>query len=236
MTNFKKYLVFVVLLFLILVLTPNLLQAQDSSEIPFDKFKTPTKLRDIIDTFDRLKYNFKAFNEGEEVQELIVEFQYQGIEEVQGVQADKLFIESSIKTSEMKAVQSSQMKFWLEDDEIIRIVQEGQEIPIAMVDTMKEKMLQSVFFPFYFFEKLNLEEIASEGKVTKSQGLIGEKEVDIIKIKGNNLAKYGLKSGTMELADFGKLLVAVSFDYITLKEDEAKFEEGQFEIKKIELR
>lgn len=37
------------------------------------------------------------------------------------------------------------------------------------------------------------------------------------------------------IKEFGKLLMTVSFDYITLKEKEAKFEEGQFEIKKIEL-
>ncbi|MGM0438642.1 MAG: hypothetical protein ACQEQD_10275 [Bacillota bacterium] len=232
MTNFKRFSFFVVLLLLILALTPNLLLAQGSNEIPLDKLKTPTKLQDIIDTFDRLKYNFKAFNEGEKAQELMVEFQYQGLEEVQGVQADKLIIESSA----METSKISQMEFWLDDGEIIRIVQEGQEIPIAMVDTMKEKMLEAFFFPFYYFEKLNLEEIASEGEVTKSQEMIGEKEVDIIKIKGNNLPEYGLKSGTMELADFDKLLMMVSFDYITLDEAEAKFEEGQFEIEEIELR
>ncbi|MFW5992002.1 MAG: hypothetical protein ACOCQN_02290 [Halanaerobiaceae bacterium] len=58
MINFKKCLVLVVLMLLILTLIPTLLLAQDSNEIPFDKLKTPTELQDIIDTFDRLKYNF----------------------------------------------------------------------------------------------------------------------------------------------------------------------------------
>lgn len=95
--------------------------AQDSNEITFDKLKTPTKLRDIIDTFDRLKYNFKVFIDGEKTQKLMVEFQYQGKEEVQGIQADKIFIDSST----METSKISQMKFLFDDGEIIRIVQGG---------------------------------------------------------------------------------------------------------------
>ncbi len=236
MTNFKKFLIFVVLLLLISVLFPTLILARDSYEIPFDKLKTPTELQDIIDTFDTLKYNFKAFKNGEKAQELMIEFQYQGKEEVQGIQADKLFIETSIKTSTMKAAQPSQMKFWLNDDEIVKMVQNEQEIPPAMTDSMKDKMLQSIFFLFYHFEELNLEEIASAGQVTRSQEMIGEKEVDIIEIESDNLAEYGLESATVKLADFEKFMIGVRSDYITLEEAEAEFEEGQFEITEIELR
>jgi len=63
--------IFVALLILISVLFPTLILAQDSNEIPFDKLKTPTELQDIIDNFDRLKYNFKAFKDGEREVDII---------------------------------------------------------------------------------------------------------------------------------------------------------------------
>src|SRR6056297_4014491 len=85
----------IVFLFLISLLIPTSVLAQDSSEIPFDRLKTPTELQDIIDTFDRLKYNFVSFDEEEKVQEFVIEYQYQGKEDVNGVQADKIFISSS---------------------------------------------------------------------------------------------------------------------------------------------
>ncbi|MFO7820078.1 MAG: hypothetical protein R6V17_07570 [Halanaerobacter sp.] len=232
MIDFKKTLVSIVSVFLILVFTSTPILAQDSYEIPFDKLKTPTKLQDIIDTFDRLKYDFKAFNEGEKVQELSIEFQYQGKEEVQGEEADKI----SIETSTMQTVQTSQMIFWLNDGEIIKMVQNKQQIPLEMANAMKDKMLQSVFFPFYHFDELDLGAISSTGKVTKSQEMIGEKEVDITEIEGDDLAEYGLESGTIKLADFDKFMMAVSFDYITLEEHEAQYKEGRFEVKEIELR
>ncbi|MFW5992003.1 MAG: hypothetical protein ACOCQN_02295 [Halanaerobiaceae bacterium] len=96
--------------------------------------------------------------------------------------------------------------------------------------------LNIIFFPFYHFKELNLEEIATAGQVTRNQEMIGEKEVDIIEIEGSNLAEYGLKSGNAKLVDFGEFIMAASFDYVILEEVEAEYEKGQFEIKEIELR
>jgi len=244
MISLKRCFILIIMMLMISALFATSILAQDNHEIPLDKLKTPTELQDIIDTFDRLKYNFAAFNDGEKAQEWLVEFQYQGKEEVQDVKVDKI----SIKTSTMQTSQVSLMTFWMNDGEIVKMVQNEQEIPAQMANSMKEKWLQAVFFPFYYFDKLNLEEIASEGEVTRSQKMIGELEeeeekekkeekvVDIFEIKANNLAKHGLKSGTMKLADFGKLLMMVSFDYITLEEAEAEFKKGRFKIKEIELR
>lgn len=224
------------MLLLISVLFPTLILAQNSYETPFDKLKTLTELQDIIDTFDILKYNFTAFKNGEKDHELMTEFQYQGKGEVKRAQADKIFIETSIKTSTMKEAQSSQIKFWLDYDKIVKLIHNKQEIPAAMANSMKDKWLQSIFFPFYHFKELNIKEIASAGKVTRSQEMIGEKEVDIIEIETNNLAEYGLKSANIKLANFERFMMTVRFDYITLEEAEAEFEEGQFEITEIELR
>ncbi len=238
MVKFKKSLLLMILLLLISTLFSTSLMALESSDIPFAKLNNPTELQDIIDTFSRLKYNFVAFQEGEKAQELLVEFAYQGKEEVDGVEADKIFVETSMETATTGKSQPSHMKFWLVEGEIVKIVQEGQVIPLAMANQMKDKMLQAVFFPFYHFEELNIKEIASTGKVTSSKEMIGEKEVDIFKIEGDgkNLAKYGLKSGTVKLANFEKFLMTVNFKYIALEEAEAKFEEGQFEVKESKLR
>ncbi len=235
MIIFKRFLVLIVLLFLIL-LTPTSLLAQDDDEIPFDKIKTPTEVQDIIDTFDSLKYNFVAFKEGEKAQELSVDFQYKGKEVVEDVQTDKVLINSSIATSKMESPQTSQMIFWIDDGEIAKLVQNEQEIPAAMAGMLKDQMLQSVFFPFYHFEELNIIDIASLGEVTRTQELIGEKEIDIIKIEGDNLIEYGLESGTIKLANFEEFMMAINFEYITLEELEAQYTEGQFEITEIELR
>lgn len=232
MTNFKKFLVLVVLLILISGLYSTSILAQESYDIPFDKLKTPTELQDIINNFDRLEYNFSSFKEGEKIQQIEVKFQYQGKEQVDDVQADKILIESSTSDSS----QISQMTFWLNDGEIVKLVQNEQEIPAAMADSMKDKVLQSIFFPFYNFEELNLEEIASKGKVTKTQEMISGKEIDMIEVESDNLAESGLDSGTVKLADFDQFMMTVSFSYLTLEEAETEFDEAKFEVTEIELR
>ncbi len=239
MIIFKKYRVLVIFILFTFLLTPSSLLAQDSNEIPFDKLNTPTELRDIIETFETLKYNSKTFKNGEKVQDLSVEFQYQGKEEVDGEQADEILIDTTMEMESSEPA-PSQMNIWLNDDgEIVKMIQNEQEIPPAMADSMKDKMLQAVFFPFYHFEELNLEEIASTGEVTRSQEMIGEKEIDIIKVESDEVAEYGLKSGTVNLAEFEKFMMMVSFDYIVLEEaaeEETHFDEAHFEVKEIKLR
>jgi len=70
--------------------------------------------------------------------------------------------------------------------------------------------------------------------------MIGEKEVDIIKIESDDLEEYGFKSGTVKLADFEEFMMMVSFAYIiseeVLKESETNNDENYFEVKEIELR
>ncbi|MGM0499056.1 MAG: hypothetical protein ACQERL_02460 [Bacillota bacterium] len=232
MTCFKKFLMLIILLIVILGLSPTSILAQESSEIPYDKIKTPTELQDIIDNFDKLEYNFSSFKAGEKIQQIDVNFQYQGQEKVNDVQADKILI----KTSTSKTAQITQMTFWLHDGEIVKMTQDKQEIPAAMANSMKDKILQSIFFPFYNFEELNLEKIASEGKLTRTQEMISGREIDMIKIESENLAESGLKSGSVKLADFEDFMMTVSFSYLTLEEAEAEFDEAKFEVTEIELR
>ena len=232
MIDSKKFLVFVLLLILILGLSSTSILAQESYDIPFDKLKTPTKIQDIINNFDRLEYYFSTFRAGEKIQQIDVKFQYQGKEQVDGVQADKIFIESSVSESS----QDSKMTFWLNDGEIVKLVQNEQEIPAAMADTMKDKFLQSIFFPFYNFEELNLEKIASEGKVTRTQEMISGRKIDMIEVESDNLAESGLDSGTVKLADFEQFMITISFTYLTLEEAETEFDKAIFEVTEIELQ
>ncbi|MGM0603840.1 MAG: hypothetical protein ACQESS_11055 [Bacillota bacterium] len=231
MTNFKKIIIFMFLLLLISAFSSTLVLAQGSYEIPFDKLRTPTELQDIIDTFDRLEYKFSSFKEGEKIQQIEVKFQYQGKEQVGNVKADKIFIESSISESS----QISNLTFWLNDGQIVKMVQNEQEIPAVMADSMKDKFLQSIFFPFYNFDELNLEEIASEGKVTRTQEMISGKEIDMIKVESDNLAESGLDSGTVKLADFDQFMMTVGFTYLTLEEAETEYDRAVFEVTEIEL-
>lgn len=232
MTYFKKFIMLIILLIVILGLSPTLILAQESSDIPYDKIKTPTELQDIIDNFDRLEYNFSSFKDGEKIQQIDVKFQYQKQEQVNDVQADKILI----KTSTSKTAQITQMTFWLHDGEIVKMTQDEQEIPAAMANSMKDKILQSIFFPFYNFEELNLKEIAFEGKLTKTQEIISGRKIDMIKIESDKLAETGLKSGSVKLADFEDFMMTVAFSYLTLEEAEAEFDETKFEVTEIELR
>jgi len=231
MINLKKYQLIIFFLLISLVISGSLL-AQESSEIPFDRIKTPTELEDIIDTFEKLKYNFVSFKEENKVQDVVIEYQYQGREDVNGVEADKIFIGSTT----MKTSESSQTNLWLADGEIVKMIQNEQEIPPAMAEPMKEQMLEAVFFPFYNFKELDLERIASKGEVSRKQEVIGETELDIITIKSNDLAEYGMESGTVKLADFENFLMTVSFDFISMEEAERKYEESHFKIEEIELQ
>lgn len=105
-----------------------------------------------------------------------------------------------------------------------------------MANSMKDKMVKPIFFPFYNFEELNLKKIASEGKVTRTQEMISGNKIDIIKVESDNLAESGMDSGTVKLADFDKFMMTVSFSYITLKEAETEVDEAKFEVTEIELR
>ena len=167
---------------------------------------------------------------------MVIEFQYQGKEDVDGVQADKILIDSST----MKSSETSQMEIWLDEGEIVKMIQNEQEIPPTAAESMKDKIIPTILFPFYYFEELYVEEIASKGKVTRTQEMIGEKEVDIIKIESDDLEEYGFKSGTVKLADFEEFMMMVSFAYIiseeVLKESETNNDENYFEVKEIELR
>jgi len=232
MTYLKKSLVFAALLILILGLSSISILAQESSGIPFDKLKTPTKLQDIVNNFDKLEYKFSSFKAGEKIQQINVKFQYQGKEKVDNLQTDKIFIESSTN----KSSQISQMTFWLNDGQIVKLIQDKQQIPATIANSMKNKFLQSIFFPFYHFEELNLKKIASEAKVTRTQEMIDEKEIDIIKIESDNLAESGLESGSVKLADFKEFMMTVGFTYLTLEEAEAEYDEALLEVTGIELR
>ncbi|MBS3812040.1 MAG: hypothetical protein KGY44_09370, partial [Halanaerobiales bacterium] len=143
-------------------------------------------------------------------------------------------------SSTMKSSETSQMEIWLDEGEIVKMIQNEQEIPPTAAESMKDKIIPTILFPFYYFEELYVEEIASKGKVTRTQEMIGEKEVDIIKIESDDLEEYGFKSGTVKLADFEEFMMMVSFAYIiseeVLKESETNNDENYFEVKEIELR
>ncbi|MBS3812188.1 MAG: hypothetical protein KGY44_10185, partial [Halanaerobiales bacterium] len=66
---------------------------------------------------------------------MVIEFQYQGKEDVDGVQADKILIDSST----MKSSETSQMEIWLDEGEIVKMIQNEQEIPPTAAESMKDK-------------------------------------------------------------------------------------------------
>lgn len=168
-----------------------------------------------------------VYAEGEKVQDNIIRYQYQGTEEIQGVETDILSF--SMPDSEE---QFSSMYIWYDGDEIKQMEVDGEVIPAEMSQMMSERMVQSVMFPFYNFANFPVEDLEELGDVTEAQETIFGREVNVFTVEIEDMPEIEVESASTRLAAFEDFMMVLSYDFYSSEEDT----EIQFAIESLEFR
>lgn len=224
----KKGLILIIFLITLLAVGATAIQAQENSEdVTLEEIETPTELEDMINKFSRLDYNVVVHSEGEKIQDSLISYQYQGVEEVQGVDTDILLFEMHGEER-----QFSSIKVWLDGDDVKQMEIDGEIIPQQMAEMMKDTALRSVMFPFYQFADFRIEEFETMGDVSIREEVLAGQEVTIVRINVQELPEYELERGVMELAEFEEFMMVISYDYTSSEQDL----EVKFSVEEIEFR
>lgn len=227
--NYKKYTLLICLLILSLVVMPSVVQAQSNSEdVNLEDLEVPTKLGDLMEIFSALDYRVTIIDEGQQTQDTLISYVYQGRETVQGTETDNITIE--IITSDQE---NTLMQFWLDDEEkILQAEVDGEVLPAEAVGMMSDNLLQTVFLPFQNLSQYDLERIEENGEVSRSQETVAGHEVEVIRIEAEDMPEYELKRGVTRLAAFEEFLLVISYDFVSSVEDY----EVNFAVEEIELK
>ena len=201
-------------------------QAKLEDELSLEEVATPTELEELIAKFARLDYSMIHFDdEGNVTLDIQLNYSYEGQEEVQGVQTDKIAIRGSEEIDPMD--------FWIDNNKLVQVKVDGQVIPEQMLGMIEGQLSRTVFFPFAFYDQLNLEALDKIGdmQISESVGMVGEKEVDIIEIVIQNpIAEAGLESGNIIFAWIGDILMLSEYDLIS-DDGEHKFSVDTVEVR-----
>jgi len=195
----------------------------DLDGLSFEQLETPTDAYDLVEVFSRLEFTMTQLEEGNVVREMSIEYQYEGTEEVEGQQADRI----SLRGSDIEP-----MEIWLAAGKIVQMEVEGEMLPPQMLDMASEQMLQGVFYPFYFFDDLDLEELDEMGNLetSRSAGTVGGLEADIIEVDIQDMEEMGLDDGVVRIGVFEDFLMLASYDIMI------EGEQNRMEVDVLELR
>lgn len=214
----KGYLGVMIILVVTFVAGLGTINAQDyPEELPMEELETPTEVSELINLFERLDYRIEVYEGGERVQDSLMEYEHQGMEEVQGIEADVLGFSMTAEQQEQKAFSS--LKIWHDGEEIIQMDVDGEIIPAEMAGMMGETMITSIMFPFYNFADLTVETFAQRGDVSRSQQSLFGREVDVIRVELEDMVVGGVDSAIIRLAEFEDFVMAISYDYSSSEED-----------------
>ncbi|MFW6135146.1 MAG: hypothetical protein ACOC5R_06180 [Elusimicrobiota bacterium] len=226
----RENLTLISLLVLLMVIGVAPLHAQESlDDLPLEKLENPTEVSELLDNFSRLEFRIRGFEDGDLTQETEIKYRFVGKEEVQGTQADKVTLRG-------KGIEP--MDVWFDEGEIVQFEIDGERIPAQMADMVKEDMYQAIFFPFYYVDRLNLEALEEAGvtRVSKSQEMIGDMQVDITKIEIEKLydadiEEFEFESAILRIAEFEDFLMVSSYEIKSTDNEELKYE-----VEMVELR
>ncbi len=206
--------VFVVII-VMLALNNSLIAEDDMEELQPEQIETPTEVEELMNMFSRMKGNWMLHREGEKVHDTEMTYQYLGEEELEGEQVDKIYFEVG-EAGET----TSEMRFWLAQEEVKQIEVDGQIIPPEMADVMKDQILETIFSPFLMIDDFQLETMKEMGETTTAQETIAGRETEVMVIEAENIEAMELDSGRIKIADFEEYLLVVSFEYNSLEQDE----------------
>ena len=230
--NIKKKPILIIIsvtLFSLILLTSSTYSQNELKELDLNKVETPTEVSDFIELFSSFEFRIVEKEEGELIRENYIEITHEGQEKIQGVQTNKVTLTGK------GTDQIPFMEFWFKknNDKLVKIIIDEQEIPPKTAENMIDNMLQAVFYPFHFYKQYNLNEYEefNSAEISKSTKIYNEKEYEVTTIKMNKLEMYELASGVMSIADFNDFLLVVSYDLVTLEEQNLIYTVESLELK-----
>lgn len=210
----KNNLILVTFFIFFLILGSNLIHAQDNQvEINIEDLETPTELGDLINNYKHLSYSVVIIQAGYKVEDSLIEYQYQGEEEIQG---ENTYVLKFSMLSEKRVFSS--MKIWY-DDEIRQMKVDGKIIPKEMGGMMTEGLVNTVMFPFYNISDYSIETLKQFGDTSWCKETLANQEVDVLKIEVENMPKYDLENTEIRLAKFEDIMKVVYYDFSSPEED-----------------
>lgn len=220
--------ILIVCLILLFALTSFSIYAESGlDEETAQRIDNPSDVYELLDSFKMLEGEWLVERDGEVREEVKFIYNYLGSETIQGRETEKISLEIIDQNRN-----SNLMYFWLGDEEIQQIEIEGQIIPKQMADMMTDDLLETVFSPFTFFSRSQIDQISQFGEVNRLSQNIGGNDLDIIRVRSDDLSEYELESAEIKLADFEDFLIVVFYEYQSLDIDE----KAQFEVTDLELR
>ena len=207
--------------------SPTAMAIDELEELLTEDLEIPTQVEDLIAKFSQLDYQVKTIQNSTTSYEAFNSFQYLGQESVQGETTDKLSLEFQPAGQETNSI-----LLWIADGKFKQAEYQGQIIPGEMFDMMAGNVLDAVFAPFHNISEYNLKELADIGEVSRSQKMIGDKEVEVITVTVEDVPEEEIERGTVHLANLDNFLMVVGFDYFSKVEDFQQI----FEVTAFELR
>ncbi|MFN2362989.1 MAG: hypothetical protein ABR596_01735 [Halarsenatibacteraceae bacterium] len=217
----------VLILAIALVFSSPAMAIDELEDLLTEDLEIPTQVEDLIAKFSLLNYQVKTIENDTTSYDAFNSYQYLGQEEIQGETTDKLSLEIQPVGQEANSI-----LLWIANNKFKQAKYQGEIIPGEMFNMMAGNILDAVFAPFQNISEYNLEELADIGEVTSGQKMIGDKEVEVITVRVENVPDSEIESGTVHLANLENFLMVVGFDYLSGVEDSQQI----FEVTDFELR
>jgi len=189
----------------------EIVDEEDAVYFESDQYVLPETFAEFIATFKEIKYT------GGEVggEEVTVHYEHVGVEEIDGVQADK--VEFSMEGEGI-------FTLWVDSEgSFQRVIANGDEIPVEMAETLAEPVKNAAMAPFYHASQIDVEYIFDEPVPGYEQNVVktetetfGDQTATVYTVEasvGPPAVEEDLSaSATLRIADFGDFQAVTSWE------------------------
>ncbi len=210
----------------------EVVEDEDAVYFESDKYVLPETFPDFIATFKEIRYT------GGDVDgaETSIHYKHIGVEEVGGVQTDK--VQFSVDGEEV-------FTLWVDSEgDFQRVVANGEELPIEIARPLAEPIKTAVMAPFYHAFVIDIENLFRSPVPGYTQTII---KTETARFGGMTATVYTIEatagppaveehlagSAILQIADFGDFQVIMSWETIDTYEGASK---GFFRIEDFRLR
>jgi len=212
---FDKNKLFLLVLIILLIMSSGIIEAQNEEEV-FENLKFPSNIKELVQSFSYMSYNVVVLNEDQKRQDSTIVYEYLGKEAVDNVETDKVSFQI---TDRLNDDMPSNMLFWFGETDIKKMGVEGEIISDKRTKEMGQRLLGVVFSPIYILSNYDIKELRKVGEISHSMEEFREENIDVTTIKVENIPEFGIKSGTIKLAQYDEMSFVISFSYVSSKED-----------------
>lgn len=211
----KRRSILIIFISILLIMSTGIVGAQSNEEI-FEDLKLPSDVEGLVKNFSYMKYGIVMHKGDQKIQDSTIEYEYLGKEVVKDVETEKISFKME---SNMENDMPSDMLFWLDGNDIKKMVTDGEEVSAEMAEVMGDRLLKMIFSPFYSISEFDMEELRTMGDVSQSQEKFGGENIDVTTVEIDNIPEYEVESLTFKLGKFEEMSFVMSFNYTSTKED-----------------